>query len=404
MPEKISLVRESPPPSKISTPPFLRERIEQFCLRDDLSTYDPYDIWKTPAGFRVKRFYNSHPRLGLLPAAGLTLFDTVINNRSRWFYRKAEYPIVRAQAALALLNLYESSGTEAYARQAFTHLQWLAEHRCAGYRGCCWGLGFANSITRDILYQAGTPYTTMTPYPLEAMVRYRGLTGDSSLDSTIAGVRRFFDEDVFVMHEDAETMATSYAPFRDRIVTNAVSYAMFSYTLLLDFAPVTERLELRTRIRKLYEFVRRQQRADGSWLYSPQGSSFVDCFHSCIILKNLIKTARCVALDGAAAVIESGWSYLKRTLFDSREMLFRRFSIANKPGFVRFDLYDNAEALNLAILSGERDFAARIAASIERHFVRPDGIYSQIDRFGWLRNRNTLRWAVMPFLCAASSL
>ena len=28
--------------------------VERFCAREDLTTYDPYDIWKTPAGFAAK--------------------------------------------------------------------------------------------------------------------------------------------------------------------------------------------------------------------------------------------------------------------------------------------------------------------------------------------------------------
>src|SRR5579862_3857956 len=61
----------SPPPEsgaglKKSTSPFWKELIERFCLQDDLSTYDPYDIWKTPAGLKVKKLYNAHRGAGLI--------------------------------------------------------------------------------------------------------------------------------------------------------------------------------------------------------------------------------------------------------------------------------------------------------------------------------------------------
>ena len=57
--------------------------IERICARDDLTTDDPYDIWKTSPGFLVKDLFNRHRYIGLLPAAVLTLVDTFINNTAR---------------------------------------------------------------------------------------------------------------------------------------------------------------------------------------------------------------------------------------------------------------------------------------------------------------------------------
>src|SRR6476469_6880222 len=86
--------------------------IDRFCTPGDLSTYDPYDLWKTSVGFHVKNFYNSWPRFGLLPAGALTLFDHLGNNGLRWCYRRMEYPVVRAFAALCLVNLYTKAQDE----------------------------------------------------------------------------------------------------------------------------------------------------------------------------------------------------------------------------------------------------------------------------------------------------
>jgi hypothetical protein len=399
-----SAPRESPPVLSRSTTQFLRTLIERHCLRDDLSTYDPYDIWKTPAGLAVKKLYNARPRAGLIPAAAFALFDDVINNRTRWFYERMEYPIVRAMASLSLINLFERYGNREYREYAVRHLNWLIANSSPGYSGLCWGLGFPNAVTREIVYASGTPYTTMTPYPLEALVRFSEATRDDSFYPAIGSVRRFFDRDVVTMEEDATSMAVSYGPYRDRTVTNATSYCMYSYALLLNHAPMEDRAGMLKKIHKLYEFVRRHQRRDGSWLYSPYGSSFVDCFHSCIVLKNLLKTGRQVALDGIGQTIEHGYAYVKRALFDQKNLLFRRFSVANKRSLVRFDLYDNAEALNLAVLIGDHALARELTESIVRHFADGDEVYSQIDVFGRRRGKNTLRWAVMPFLYATSEL
>ena len=85
-------------------------------MGDDLSTYDPYDVWKTSWGFQVKQLYNRHPWVGLAPAAAVTVFDTFVNNGMRMGYHRQEYPIVRSTAALCLLNLYEEGRPEQLAR------------------------------------------------------------------------------------------------------------------------------------------------------------------------------------------------------------------------------------------------------------------------------------------------
>jgi hypothetical protein len=89
-------------------------------------------------------------------------------------------------------------------------------------------------------------------------------------------------------------------------------------------------------------------------------------------------------------------------MLDTRHFLFKRFSVKNKPSIVKFDLYDNAEMLNLALLLGDRCVADKLIASIDRNFRAGTDIYSQIDLFGVRRSRNTLRWAVMPYLYALS--
>jgi hypothetical protein len=71
---------------------------------------------------------------------------------------------------------------------------------------------------------------------------------------------------------------------------------------------------------------------------------------------------------------------------------------------VRFDLYDNAEMLNLAMLLGDSRLAQSLLASVLQHFCRALDVYSQIDFIGRRRNKNTLRWAVMPFLYAVSEI
>ena len=259
-------------------------------------------------------------------------------------------------------------------------------------------------MSSDLTYDRCTPYSTMTPYALEAFVSFSETTQDARYRPVIESIFRFFDNDIQVMEEDEEALATSYVPFRDRIVINAVSYTMYAYSLFAPYAPAEQKGRIETRIRKLYAYVRRNQQPDGSWFYSPHGRSFIDCFHSCIVLKNVIKSDRIVKLEGSSTVVAAGYDYLRQSFLDQRHFLFKRFSVTNKPGLIRFDLYDNSEVLNLALLLGDWRLAESLLASVLKHFCSGLDIYSQIDFMGGRRNKNTLRWAVMPFLYAASQM
>ena len=376
--------------------------IEQFCLREDLSTYDPYDIWKTPFGFHIKNLFNHNSYTGFLPAGILTLFDTFVNNRFRIFYSQQEYPIVRAFAALSLLNLYCKSGQEKHIDFVKKHLRWLVNHSCRGYSGYCWGLSFNYAVSSRFTYGKNTPLSTVTPYVLEAFAKYSQVTQDTQFNDIIGSIYDFFEKDIVTIEESDKHLITSYGPMRDRIVINAVSYAMYSYSLLLPYVPLQKKEYVKDKIRKLYAYIHENQRDNGSWLYSPLGKSFIDCFHSCIVLKNIVKTDKMVQLNDCAKIVKKGYDCIKENLLDNHFWLFRRFALKNKPSLVRFDLYDNAEMINLGMLLGDNLLVGKLSDSINRYFCCGRDIYSQIDILGIRRNKNMLRWAVMPYVYALS--
>jgi hypothetical protein len=375
---------------------------ESYCCRNDLQTYDPYDVWKTDPGFWIKNLFNNRRGIGLLPAALLTVFD-LLNHRIRLFYRKQEYPIVRALSALILLNLYEKNPKGQYLEFARNHLTWLAENYCRGYKGIGWGLNFCYAVAKDLHYDDNTPFSTMTPYCLEAFVAHEHITGDMSYEWIMQGIYSFFQQDIQVMYEDDNSMATSYVPMHDRIVTNATSYTMYSLAILLNRNYYYGKNQIiLQKIGKLFKFIATKQLDDGSWYYSSESNPFIDCFHSCIILKNVIKTSRLIFLPDADECISRGYLFLKKNLFDHNIRLFRRFAITNKPGIIKYDLYDNAEMLNLSYLLGDTELSKILLESISSEFCQDNLIYSQIDIFGRRRNPGMLRWAIMPYLYALS--
>ncbi len=373
--------------------------IKKYLLTNNLSTYDPYDVWKSNIGMKIKKLYYKNKYIGLLPAATLTLYDFYLNNRLRIGYQKQEYPVVRAQAVLALLNLYKKEKNDDYLKYAKIHIDWLLNNSSSGYSGYCWGTGFEIVISDTLIYDKNVPFSTNTPYILEALFNYYQITNDDEILNVLKSVYQFYEKDLLVLEEDEQLLITSYGPFKDRVVTNAVSYTMFAYSIFYQF--MEDKAYIEKKIRKMYQFILSVQQADGSWFYAPYDKdSFIDCFHTVFVLKNIIKTQKVIQLD-ANDTIEKGYSYVQDNFYDSNYQLYKRFSISNKPSMVKFDLYDNAEMLLLAKLKEDTKTIERLEKSILQ-FVDKNNIYSLIDFFGFRKNRDTLRWATMPYILARS--
>lgn len=381
----------------------LRLIANQFC-RDSLASADPYDIWKTKAGIRTRKMFYRSKLLGLIPAGIMSIYDYYLNNSLRKGYHEQEYPIVRALAALSLLNLHQQQDSnDQYLIYAKKHIDWLIENYSKGYQGYCWGLGFNWVYSHDKTYSINTPFSTHTPYPLEAIVKYYQLTQDESILSIIKSVYAFLEQDLQVMHDTPEQLAYSYSTEKDRVITNANAYIMYMYALLQPFLPEKNKV-IEDRVTRIYQFIISHQQADGAWLYTPGDElSFIDCFHSAFVIKNIFKTNQLIKLNNANANIKQGYDYLLKDFFVSKDGLFKRFSKENKISIVKYDLYDNAEMLNLANLLEEHETAKALSQSIQEHFFDDDEIGSTIDLFGNIKNKNQLRWAVAPYLYALST-
>lgn len=379
-----------------------KQKIEldwKLCMNDVLSTHDPYDIWKTNIGFYVKRLFNKDRVLGTLPAAILTILDATVNNRLRLFYTKQEYPIVRAQAALVLLAMYEKLNDDQILRAAKVHLDWLASNYSKGYAGPSWGLNFAWASV-NAKFSNDSPFITHTSYPLEAMDKFHEISGSTTYAAIIASSYEFISSDLTKYVDSDNELCVAYSPVPEsRHVINASSYAMFALRLIYKYRP-NDQLRIKHDVNRLYNFISNRQNSDGSWWYFADDGpkNFIDCFHSCFVIKNILKTGSSGLLpDSHMTAARTGYRFLVCNLRDSTTGLFKRFANAHIATPTKFDLYDNAEMLNLATLLGDEEVRSSLSASIAKVFI-DDCVYSVIDRFGRRLNRNMLRWAVMPYL------
>ncbi len=379
--------------------------LESYLLHNSLATYDPYDVWKTDIGVKIKKLYYKNKYLGLIPAGIITIYDLYINNHKRTGYYKQEYPITRAQAAITLLNMYEQEKNLKYIEYAKKHIDWLLDHVSTGYSGHCWGMNYDWVYTATDTYNKNTPFSTHTPYPLEALVQYYNITKDETVLEAIKSVFLFLEKDIKVMKETEEMLILSYGVEKDRIVTNANSYSMYMYALLISFLPEQEEY-IKNKIKKLYNFITSVQQDDGSWLYSPyDNDTFIDCFHSAIVVKNIIKTGRLTYLEDVDTITTRGYTYIIKSFMNEEDNLCKRFSISNKISLTKFDLYDNAEVLNLAIMLNDKETIQKLSNAIQKYFINEDNdIASMIDLLGKRKNFNHLRWAVVPYLNTLSKM
>lgn len=377
--------------------------IEKYIAEIELKTSDPYDVWNMKIGQLIKKIYYKNKLLGSGPAALLTLFDFYINNHLRIGYKARHYPIVYAFMTLISLELYKHTSDKKYIEIAEKPLIWLINNYSKGYSGYCWGINMP-WVSKIATYDESTPHVTHTPYVLEAFINFQKETGTQKFDHIIDGVLNFLDTDLNRMIDNSHILALSYSPMEEtRIVINANSYAMFCYALLYEKNPV-KNIHLKNKIIRLYKFILINQNKNGSWFYfsDVEKGNFIDCFHSCFVLKNIYKVSKIIPLPDSEEVISKGYHYIKRNFWDDDRKLFKRFSVTDRLSLIKYDLYDNAEMLNLAILLNDFNIKDKLSVSIKNSFVVNKNIYSNIIFPNLRTNKNTLRWAVFPYLYAFS--
>ncbi|MDP4129490.1 MAG: hypothetical protein Q8939_04960 [Bacteroidota bacterium] len=379
--------------------------IQEQIKRGKYNTPDPYDVWNMKIGQWVKKIYYKSKLLGLLPAAALTLYDFYINNRLRFGYSPRQYPIAHGYRVMIALNLYKKTSDPEYLASAKESLEWLSKNYSRNYSGYCWGINMP-WVSKIATYEEEVPHVTHTPYALEAFLKYQELTKTTEYDKIIDSILQFLDNDLNKLIDSGDTLALSYSPKTEvRVVVNANSYAMSCYASLYGRNPDLN-AHIEDKIKKLYHFLVTTQHENGSWYYFADDGpgNLIDCFHSCIVLKNIYKVNRIIPLPGSGQVIEKGYAYLKQYFWNDTKKLFKRFSITDRLSLIKFDLYDNAEMLNLAVLLKDDALVDTLSASIEKNFVVDTDVYSHIIFPNLKINKNTLRWATYPYLYALSKI
>lgn len=416
------------------------ERFVGWLERTGYASYDPYDMWGTRYGLWSRRLYYSHSRLGLPWIAPIVLMETLCPSLRVLFVGRQRFATADGQLILAFLNLH------ALELQPFAcHIQcangWLPRARAlgeellnysiAGYSGYCWGYPFDWQNNRG-LWKRSTPYITCTPYCYEAFLALHHVTGEERYLGIAASIARFVGSDLRDTPAGAEAAAASYSPMDCTKVINASAYRAF---VLLDaarrFASPAAPLgqgghksgedslpsgaaapgTYFVKAWKNLNFILQCQRADGSWLYAEESpaEAFIDHFHTCFVLKNLVKCYRLLQEKAVWDSIRKGWEYYRQTLFHS-DGNPKSFAVEPRTQLARLEMYNFAEAITLGtLLKGEIPEAFALAQELAARLVRehqlPDGHFvTRVFRGGARHTFPFLRWPQAQLFYALTNL
>lgn len=368
--------------------------------------FDPYDVWSIPIIGRLKTSYYRGGRVAKLMVAVVYLVDLVCPRllRSLLRCRPSSFPHVDAMVLLAERDCAELSKIAPLALSSF-------RASSAHGEGCGWGLPFA-WYSKNGEYPASTPYITNTPYVMEALVR---LLSEVSSPEVQREAQELFDatwdflSSLQPMYVAEGVRALSYSPFDEpRIVVNANSYAALAYALHAVYGKSARKAQALRVSRELVAWLIHVQGSDGSWQYYADDApgNFIDCFHSCFVVKNLAKISALIPewAPEIDASLSAGREYILRTFPDSGSGLCRRFSTRDIRDPFQWDIYDQAEFVGILIDMGRLGQAQQVMSAAHTWFRDGSDWYCRIDLLGRRWGRNYMRWGVMPLLYQQSRL
>jgi len=350
--------------------------------------YDPYDIWATRQLGKLKQGWGSGSLSSkvMLPVVGILELLTPVLFRRLIGVNEHHYPHVEAMLA-----------STSQGQHAENLLSYFKNSRV----NSGWGLPFA-WYSKNGVYGSNIPYVTNTPYVMEALLKLSKRLNIHDEAMEIFQSTWGFLESLKVMFEGENLLALSYAPIDEpRMVVNANAYAAFGYALHAVYGKEQNQEIAKIKVERLTNWVIEQQNSDGSWLYYADNDSgnFIDCFHSCFVVKNLLKVSRLLPdlSDLIQPTIDKGWVYIRNELYDKDSGLCRRFASRAQRDPFRLDLYDQAEYLGLLVDFGLLSEAEEFAVRVEKKFRKGKHWYCRIDMFGRRWGKDFLRWGIVPF-------
>jgi hypothetical protein len=358
------------------------------------TSYDHQSYFAGPIGRRAKALYYKNKILGLLAVSPMIFSEAFVPQARKLFWKKQRLPIADAHYAMGFAFLHEMTGLDEFYRRSVHFLEILIETRCPGWEHFCWGYPF-DWETRGGRVPAGRPLITTTPYAYEAFAHAHRIDGREEWDTILRSIAEHIANDFLDVETGPDSATCSYTPYDGNGVINASAYRA---AVLAEASVRFEDDRYWSIGRRNLNFVLENQQHDGSWLYAMDSvRDFVDHYHTCFVLKALSKIEKLMDHEGCRKAIDRGIEYYLENLFDE-EGLPKPYSRAPRLTVYRNELYDCAEAVNIAVLLDGRypelDKAAdRVVRDILARWVKPDGSFrSRRLKLGW-DNVPMHRWA-----------
>jgi hypothetical protein len=351
------------------------------------TSYDFQTFYAGPFGKFAKGLYYKSRGLGTCAVAPIIFCEAFAPAARRLFYIRQRFPIADAHYAMGFARLFQRTGDARYLDRAVHFLEVLLSTACQAKSGLGWGYPF-DWVTIDGILPTQTPLITTLPYVYEAFAAVHEIDRQPRWLETMRSIAEHAAHDFRDIETGNGAATCTYTPLANdhgRVV-NASAYRSFLLTKAsYDLNDAKYRVAAEPNLR----FVLASQNADGSWPYAVDGRrSFVDHFHTCFVLKALVKIDQLTGGSTCAHAVESGLRYYVDQLFDA-DGIPRPFARAPRLIVYKRELYDYAESINLATLAFGRSpaVADRLRTTVEDvlgRWQREDGSFrSRQLMLGW---------------------
>jgi hypothetical protein len=360
------------------------------------TSYDFQSFYASELGRSAKALYYRRPLLGTLAVSPMIFCEAFVPSARSIYWKRQRFPIADAHYAMGFAFLAQILEQEQYYKKAVHFLEVLKQTRCSGYQHYCWGYPFNWETIRGTITE-GTPLITTVPYVYEAFRQVWEIDKNDAWFQIMNSIALHALEDYKDIETSSNASTCSYTPDPEQSVNvvNANAYRAF---LLTSAAVDFSNDKFWKAAERNLNFVLEAQNPDGSWYYAQDGKrSFTDHFHTCFVLKALVKIEGITRHRGCTEAIERGVAYYVENLFDNAG-LPKPFSRRPRLTVYRRELYDYAECVNLAILLKGRfqkldSLLSVVLNEILNSWQKPDGSFrSRRLLLGW-DNTPMHRWA-----------
>ena len=342
------------------------------------TSLDFQSVYAGRYGRFAKSLYYRNRNVGTLAVAPLVFCQAFVPAARRVCWNRQRFPIGDAHYAMAFAQRFAATGDERDYARAVHFLEILLATASPAASGLGWGYPF-DWVTIDGTIPTNTPLITTLPYVYEAFVSLYEIDHERRWLEVMQSIAEHVLHDYPDHAWRADAASCSYAPlpWDQGGVVNASAYRAFVLTRAWhDFRNEKYLKAAQPNL----QFVLHAQNEDGSWYYAMDGRrDFIDHYHTCFVLKALLKIAALTGRDTCGRAIQSGLTYYLDNLFDLQE-LPRPFARAPRFTIYKRELYDYAECINLLTLA-QRKFAGVgsrrdvVVDDILRRWQQPRGCF-----------------------------